>query len=260
MPPRPGQVPVPSLAGLAATARFDAVVLAGGRATRLGGADKPGLTVGGSTLVAAVVTAAAAAGARRVIVVGPPRAELPPLAASLHARLVATREDPPGGGPVPALRCGLARVREPWVALLAADLPFLRDQHLRTLLAAMAGTARGMAGGGQPVRAATAEPLPRDPRGPLPRDPAGVVLVDDRHRPQWLAGCWRTDLLRFALLTYHGGSLHGLLSPLRPVLLSCDADGQPPPWLDCDTARDLALARRWQRQTPESARTWRHPG
>ena len=33
---------------------FDAVVLAGGRGTRLGGVDKPGLIVGGQSLLGAV--------------------------------------------------------------------------------------------------------------------------------------------------------------------------------------------------------------
>ncbi|MEU0572553.1 NTP transferase domain-containing protein, partial [Nonomuraea sp. NPDC005983] len=75
---------------------YDAVVLAGGEARRLGGADKPGLTVGGRTIAERVVSAVP--DAARVVVVGPERA-LP--------GVVFTREDPPGGGPVPALRAGL---------------------------------------------------------------------------------------------------------------------------------------------------------
>jgi choline kinase len=42
---------------------FDAIILAGGRGTRMGGADKPGLVVGGQTLLSSVLAAAAAAGA-----------------------------------------------------------------------------------------------------------------------------------------------------------------------------------------------------
>ena len=50
---------------------FDAVVLAGGAAARLGGADKPGLDLDGRPLLAHVLDAVAAAPRR--VVVGPPR-------------------------------------------------------------------------------------------------------------------------------------------------------------------------------------------
>ncbi|MFB9837988.1 molybdenum cofactor guanylyltransferase, partial [Actinoallomurus acaciae] len=71
---------------------YDAVLLAGGEARRLSGADKPGVVVGGRTLVAWV--GAAVASAERIVLVGPPRPELP--------GAIVVREDPPGGGPVPA--------------------------------------------------------------------------------------------------------------------------------------------------------------
>lgn len=47
---------------------YDAVVLAGGAAKRLGGADKPGLTVGGLALLDRVLVACR--GARTTVVVG----------------------------------------------------------------------------------------------------------------------------------------------------------------------------------------------
>ena len=50
---------------------FDAVVLAGGAARRLGGTDKPALRVDERTLLEHVV--AAVAGAGRIVVVGPRR-------------------------------------------------------------------------------------------------------------------------------------------------------------------------------------------
>jgi molybdopterin-guanine dinucleotide biosynthesis protein A len=188
-----------------------AVILAGGRASRLGGADKPGLVVGERSLLASVVEAAGAAGARQVVVVGPPRPGLALAAGELRV----VREEPPGGGPVPALRRGLAEITAPWVLVLAADLPFLRGGHLRALPAAarQAGV-------------------------------AGAVLADDTGRPQWLAGGWHTEALRRALGGYAGSSLHGLLHPLRPAVLGPDpAQPGPPPWLDCDTEDDLRLAR-----------------
>jgi len=222
--------------------RADAIVLAGGRASRLGGADKPGLAVGGRSLVGSVVAAAAEAGARLVVVVGPDRPELriraagrpgraraDPAGPGPAPRLRAVREDPPGSGPVPALRRGLAEVTAPWVFLLAADLPFIRAGHLGSLLADASGGGRADASGGGQVAPA-----------------AGAVLADDTGRPQWLAGCWQTGALRDAVGRYRGGSLHGLLGLLAPALLWPAPDqAGPPPWLDCDTEDDVRLARAW---------------
>jgi molybdopterin-guanine dinucleotide biosynthesis protein A len=201
---------------------FDAVVLAGGRGTRLGGADKPGLVVGQRTLLGSVISAVTEAGASRVVVVGPQRpATLGPGAGGPGtgggSRVSHTREDPPGGGPVAALRCGLAEVSAPDVVLVAADLPFLRAVHVTRLLAARPG-----------------------------HGPPGVVLLDASGRPQWLAGCWTAAVLRAALGAYEGSSLHGVLAPLEPAALPDEtAAVEPPPWLDCDTPDDLRAARDW---------------
>ncbi len=116
---------------------FDAVVLAGGRGTRLGGTDKPGLIVGGQTLLGAVVSAVTSAGADQIVVVGPERT-----GPDARGRVRYAREDPPGRGPVAALACGLDQVSAPLVVLLAADLPFLRPAHVRRLLTALAARAR----------------------------------------------------------------------------------------------------------------------
>jgi molybdopterin-guanine dinucleotide biosynthesis protein A len=243
MPGRPGPLDRP--AGDSGPAHFalGAVILAGGRATRLGGTDKPALAVGGQSLVAAVAAAAAAAGARQVVLVGPRRPELlPSLPDSESAgaepgvrpeaepgpvpcpraavTVEFTREQPPGAGPVPALAAGLRLARTRQVLLLAADLPFLRPWHLRDLAAAAAAS-------------------------------GGAVLADDGGRPQWLTSCWQTAPLRAALAAYPGRSLGGLLGPLDPVLVSLVSPGDgpagPPPWLDCDTPEDLAAARRLAR-------------
>jgi molybdopterin-guanine dinucleotide biosynthesis protein A len=184
---------------------FGIIILAGGRGRRLGGQDKPGLVVGQRTLLGSVVAAGTAAGARQVIVVGPERPGLDGVSF--------VSEQPPGAGPVPALRRGLAEASPPWVAVLAADLPFLREAHIGTLAAAAAGH-------------------------------HGAILVDGAGRPQWLAGCWRTRILRQAATGYRGSSLRGLLAPLAPVQVSlAPAPGEPPPWLDCDTPGDLRRAR-----------------
>jgi molybdopterin-guanine dinucleotide biosynthesis protein A len=186
---------------------FGIIVLAGGRGTRLGGRDKPGLVVAGRTLIGAVVAAGTGAGAGQIVVVGPERAGLDGVSFVC--------EDPPGAGPVPALRRGLAEAWPPWVAVLAADLPFLRPGHLQTLRRAAAGH-------------------------------HGAVYADDAGRPQWLAGCWRTEILRRAAAGYQGTSLGGLVGPLEPVLVRLTpTPGEPPPWLDCDTPEDLDRARGW---------------
>ena len=184
---------------------FGVIILAGGRASRLDGQDKPGLVVGDRTIIASVVRAGTDAGARQVIVVGPDRPGLNGVSF--------VREEPPGAGPVPALKRGLAEASESWVAVLAADLPFLRAGHLDTLL-----TAAG--------------------------DQPGAILVDAAGRPQWLAGCWRTEALRRAAARYQQDSLRGLLGPLAPALVRLTpVPGAPPPWLDCDTPEDLRQAR-----------------
>lgn len=85
------------------TPRYDAVVLAGGRARRLGGVSKPGVVVAGRALLDHVL--AAVAGARQVVVVGPPQLARPGVTTVL--------EDPPDGGPVAGLAAGLAALTGP---------------------------------------------------------------------------------------------------------------------------------------------------
>lgn len=202
--------------------QFDTVILAGGDAVRMGGADKPVLTVGGTAMVVSVARAAAAAGTRRLIVVGPARGGAVGDGLS-SAGAVVVSEDRPGGGPVPALRRGLAEVAAPWLLVLAADLPFLDGKQLTRVLAAAQAAGAG-----------------------------GAVLADGSGRLQWLAGGWQADVLRGALAAYRGSSLHGLLAPLRPVPVRLRGTGSgQAPWRDCDTPADLAAARRaWLERSP----------
>jgi molybdopterin-guanine dinucleotide biosynthesis protein A len=80
---------------------FDAVVLAGGRAARLDGADKAALEVDGEPLLER--TLAALAAARRIVVVGDERPTSRPV--------LWTRESPPYGGPVAAAYAGVDALR-----------------------------------------------------------------------------------------------------------------------------------------------------
>ncbi|MFI9841691.1 NTP transferase domain-containing protein [Nonomuraea sp. NPDC051941] len=134
---------------------FDAVILAGGEARRLGGADKPGLTVGGRSLVEHVVTAVA--DARTTIVVGPER----PIPG-----VVFVREDPPRSGPVPALAAGLNGVTAPWVVLLAGDLPFITAPHVTALLNAATTQPPNTTADPAPPTTTAGDPAPQPPATP----------------------------------------------------------------------------------------------
>lgn len=184
-------------------APYTAVVLAGGKAARLGGQAKPQLEVGGRTMLATVLDAVADAEHR--VVVGPPQA--------VPSDVLLVRERPPRGGPVAALRAGLAEVSTDVVVVLAGDLPFLTGALVAEL------------------------------RARLTRD--GVLVVDDGGRDQYLLGAWRTAALRAAAAGAEGPtSLRRVLAPLavdryHPVV----EPGTPPPWTDCDTPADLTRAR-----------------
>jgi molybdenum cofactor guanylyltransferase len=104
-------------------ADYDAILLTGGSARRLGGRDKPALAVGGVPIAARVAAAVADAG--RLIVVGPCPDGVP--------ADVVTREDPPGGGPVAGVIAGLSQVERDRVAVLAGDLPFVTAATVRRL-------------------------------------------------------------------------------------------------------------------------------
>ncbi|MEV7608645.1 NTP transferase domain-containing protein [Microbacterium sp. NPDC089320] len=163
-----------------ATEPTAAIILAGGRASRLGGAVKPLLDVAGRTLLDHAV--AAVDGCDPVIVVGP--------SAPTRDHVVWTRESPEFGGPVAGIAAGLALVDTADVLLLAADLPNAVDAVAL---------------------------LHRHPR--LSGGEDGVCLIDASERMQWLVGRYRADALRAALATLPDGgrdaSLRSLLAGLR---------------------------------------------
>lgn len=103
--------------------RADLVVLAGGRGSRLGGADKGALVVGGQTLLERLVGGVDLGG--DVVVVQP--GALPDgLVAAGGRRLLVALEDPPDGGPVAGIEAGLVALGQgaaAWVAVVAVDQP-----------------------------------------------------------------------------------------------------------------------------------------
>ena len=191
--------------GTDAGMRFDAVVLAGGRAERLG-VPKPGVTLAGRTLLDHALAATSAA--RTTVVVGPPELS--------RAGVTVVREDPPFGGPVAGLAAGLAALPRPEpgasevpVLVLACDVP--RAHAAVPLLLAAA-------------------------YGPEADAPDGAYLVRDG-RPQWLVGVYARDALDRALSgladgsdSLAGTSVRALVAGLRcaevtdPDALSDDVD------------------------------------
>ncbi|MFD9356702.1 NTP transferase domain-containing protein [Streptomyces sp. NPDC060031] len=184
---------------------YDAVVLAGGAARRLDGADKPALEVGGRTLLDRVLDACA--DARTTVVVGGRR----PTARPVHW----TREEPPGGGPLAALDAGLRRTTAAQVLVLSADLPFLDAETVRALLDSPG------------------------PEGAMLRDPAG------RDQPLVAAYRAEPLRRELALLATEHGNLTGLpLRALTAELdLATVTAAAPLASFDCDTWDDLAAAR-----------------
>jgi molybdopterin-guanine dinucleotide biosynthesis protein A len=108
---------------------YDAIVLAGGRARRLGGLDKAALEIGGRTSLDRVLDAVPAAA--RVVVVGEPR--------DTARDVVWVREDPPYGGPPAAVAAALPLTSAGVVLLLGCDYPLLDPDTVARLLAAQDG-------------------------------------------------------------------------------------------------------------------------
>ncbi|GGV50125.1 molybdenum cofactor guanylyltransferase [Streptomyces longisporoflavus] len=186
--------------------QYDAVVLAGGGARRLGGADKPGVRVGGRALLDRVLGACSAAGTT-VVVAGPRPTARP---------VVWAREEPAGAGPLAALDAGLRRTGAEQVVVLSADLPFLEERTVRSLLAAL--------------RESGAD---------------GAVLRDPGGRDQPLVAAYRSASLKreMALLAAGHDGLMGL--PLRSLTarLELTRVADPVASFDCDTWDDIAAAR-----------------
>ncbi|MFB6555449.1 NTP transferase domain-containing protein [Streptomyces sp. NPDC056405] len=188
---------------------YDAVVLAGGAARRLGGADKPGLRVGGRALLDRVLAACAAA--RTTVVVADPRPTARPVTWA--------REDPPGGGPLAALAAGLRHTTAEHVVVVSADLPFLAGPTVGRLLSVLAVS-----------------------------DADGALLTDADGRDQPLVAAYRASALRreLAALARDRADREGLTGlPLRRLTGALRLTRVPDAVasFDCDTWDDIATAR-----------------
>lgn len=201
---------------------FDAVILAGGQGTRLGGVSKADLMIGGERLLDRVL--GAASGASSTVVVG--RVTVP-------AGVLLTLEEPAGGGPAAGVAAGLAAIAEPaeWTLLLAVDLPDAPAAAARLRAAAASGEGDAFA------------------------------LRHPDSTPQFLAGLYRSGVLREAVRAYgdpRNRSVRGMLAPLEPVLV----DPGEARVDDVDTWADHArwnarLRRRKTVPVPEDRSSWR---
>jgi molybdopterin-guanine dinucleotide biosynthesis protein A len=100
-----------------------AAIIAGGPATRLGGAAKPGLVIGGRSIAARQVEALRAAFTHVLVVANHPD---PGLWRDLGVQVVADRR--PGAGPLGGVHAALSTAAAgPWsdVVCVAGDMPFL---------------------------------------------------------------------------------------------------------------------------------------
>lgn len=108
------------------------MVLAGGTAVRLGGADKASVELDGRTLLEHALDALV--DAEEVVVVMP--ASVP-----TSRPVTVTREDPPYGGPVAGLLAGTDALLRPadLLVVLAVDMPWVTAATVRRLREAAAG-------------------------------------------------------------------------------------------------------------------------
>lgn len=190
----------PALARCRELLNIDAIVIAGGRGTRLGGSlpgDKASIPVAGWTLLEHALRVVA--GAKCTVVVGPETITSRPV--------LWAQEDPPGAGPPAALAAGLERVSAERVIVLGGDMP-----RFAPAVDAL-------------VRALDAEPT------------ADVAAMrSDDGRPQPLGCLWRTVALRAAIRgRADGASLRAMFDTVECVVVD-----DPKRWsADVDTAEDV---------------------
>ena len=195
---------------------FNALILAGGRSSRLGGVPKQHLLFHGRSLLHAAL--AAGSGAARIVVVGPVTEPLP-------EGVLSCREQPEFAGPAAAIAAGLEALAQAgpgagYTLVLACDMPRVAGA-VAVLEAALESH-----GGEDPGRAAG----------------DGVMACSEDGASQPLAGFYRTDVLQRSAgeLAASGrlvnGSVRSLLARLDVQLVTVPGGSTA----DVDTWDDAA--------------------
>lgn len=187
-----------------------AIVLTGGRSSRMGGQHKPGILVDGRTIVDRTVSTVWSAIPTAQVVIAGSEAGLSP---NLQQHVSLVREDPPFSGPLAGVAAAIEAIAasDGTVILLGGDLPFLSAKTLRRLLAT--------ATAGAPV----------------------ASCLDATGHLQYLCAAWQQDVLRAQLERVGdpaGVPLKALFDSLSAELIDCDPDELR----DVDTPGDLARA------------------
>ena len=184
-----------------------AILLAGGRGSRMGGVHKPLLEIGGITLLDAAIIAVRDAHCDPIVAVGDPA-----IAVSGPAREIEwVREDPPFGGPAAAIIAALPLVPSSTALVLACDLPRVAEA----------------------VRMLVGASMTRD----------GVCLVASGQR-QWLTGIYRVEALRAAAEALPDRGRDAPVRDLLGGLALADVAASDDLVADIDTWDDLNEARR----------------
>lgn len=189
---------------------FDAIVLAGGPARRLDGADKGAVDLADVPLLRRAVDIVAAA--ETTVVVGPVT-NASTLGAASARPITFVTESPPRGGPAAAIAAGLTETRCHLVVVLACDMPFVGAGTVQRLLGAVGDSMDG------------------------------ALLTDETGRRQYLAAAYRAARLRAALdrlETIQNAPVHKVIAALTLAEIPADPDEA----FDVDTWNDVDRSRR----------------
>ena len=200
----------------AATASLSAAILAGGRASRFGGADKASLVVDGARILDRQLAALSAVVADIVLVCSDAQryAGLPiPVIPDVVA----------GAGPIGGIYTALVAAHHPWVIVLACDMPFVSGP----LFECLAGE----------VDASIEAVLPRSGRGLEPLCGVYARAAAPVLRQRIESGDWRLTALAAALRVKELGP---------EALASLDHDGRL--FENVNTPHDYARAREMKQE------------
>lgn len=187
-----------------------AIILTGGRSSRMAGQHKPAIVLAGRSIIDRTIdTLWSGLPTANVVIAGTDGG----LSPRLRERVEVVREDPPFSGPLAGVAAAMdaIAVSDGVVLLLGGDLPFLSSETMTKLVTA--------AGCGAEV----------------------ASCVDGTGQLQYLCAAWPQTVLRAQIERVadpNGLPLRAVFRGLTPQLIACD----PAELRDVDTPEDLARA------------------